>query len=116
MHSKAARRPRRLVCRSTSGADRHSDLLYAARISGREALIYFLWEHKSDPESFAPLQVMRYMVHIWDLHLASLPKKQRGEMRGLPVIVPIVLHHGRDGTRALTALFRYILGPESTAA
>jgi hypothetical protein len=77
--------------------DRCSDLLYAARISGREALIYFLWEHKSGPEPLTPLQVLRYMVRIWDQHLASLPKKKRAELRKLPVIVPIVLHHGRDG-------------------
>ncbi len=53
--------------------DRCSDLLYAARLSGREALIYVLWEHKSGPEPLTPLQVMRYMVRIWDHHLASLP-------------------------------------------
>jgi hypothetical protein len=83
--------------------DRYSDILYAARISDREALIYFLWEHKSEPEALTPLQVMRYLVRIWDQHLASLPKKKRGEIRRLPVIVPIVLHHGRDGwTAAVT--------------
>ncbi len=80
--------------------DRYSDILYAARISGREALLYLLWEHKSAPEPFTPLQVMRYMVRIWDQHLAGLPKKKRGEVRKLPVIVPIVLHHGRDGWTA----------------
>jgi hypothetical protein len=83
--------------------DRCSDLLYSARISGREALIYFLLEHKSDPAPLTPLQVMRYLVRIWDGHLVSLPKKKRGEVRKLPVILPIVLHHGRDGwTAAVT--------------
>jgi predicted transposase YdaD len=80
--------------------DRYSDILYAARISGREALIYFLLEHKSDPEDLTPLQVLRYMLKIWDQHLASLPKKERGEARKLPVIVPLLLHHGRDGWTA----------------
>jgi len=56
--------------------DRHSDILYAARISGREALLYLLLEHKSDPEHLTPLQVMRYMVRIWDQHLAALPKQK----------------------------------------
>jgi hypothetical protein len=83
--------------------DLYSDILYAARISGRETLMYFLWEHKSGPEPLTPLQVMRYMLRIWDQHLASLPKKKRGEARKLPVIVPIVLHHGLDGwTAAVT--------------
>ncbi|MFS8066845.1 MAG: Rpn family recombination-promoting nuclease/putative transposase, partial [Byssovorax sp.] len=80
--------------------DCYSDILYAAHLSGREALIYVLWEHKSEPEPLTPLQVLRYMVRIWDQHLASLPRKKRGEVRKLPVIVPVVLHHGRDGWTA----------------
>ena len=43
---------------------------------------------------------MRYMVRIWDQHLAALPKQKRGEACKLPVIIPIVLHHGRDGWTA----------------
>lgn len=80
--------------------DRYADILYAARISGRDARIYLLLEHKSDPDPLTPLQVLRYMVRIWDQHLTSLPKQKRGEARKLPVIVPIVLHHGRDGWTA----------------
>jgi hypothetical protein len=44
--------------------------------------------------------MLRYMLRIWDPHRASLPKKRRGEVRKLPVIVPVVLHHGRDGWTA----------------
>jgi hypothetical protein len=80
--------------------DCYSDILYAARIKGREALLYFLLEHKSNPDQLTPLQVLRYMVRIWDQHLASLPKKRRGEVRRLPAIVPIVLHHGTEGWTA----------------
>lgn len=80
--------------------DRCSDLLYSARISGREARIYFLWEHKSEPDPLTPLQVMRYLTRIWDQYLAALPKKKRGEVRKLPVILPIVLHHGQGGWTA----------------
>jgi hypothetical protein len=83
--------------------DRYSDLLYSARISGREALLYVLWEHKSDPVPLTPLQVMRYMVRIWDQHIAALPVKERAKLRKVPVILPVVLHHGRDGwTAAVT--------------
>jgi predicted transposase YdaD len=35
---------------------RTTDLLYSARLAGREAFIYLLWEHKSEPERLAPLQ------------------------------------------------------------
>jgi hypothetical protein len=83
--------------------DRFSDLLYAVRLADRDSLLYLLWEHKSEPEPMTPLQVLRYMLRIWDQHLASLPKKQRGEARKLPVIVPVVLHHGEEGwTAAVT--------------
>lgn len=83
--------------------DRYSDILYGARIAGRDALLYLLWEHKSGPAPLTPLQVLRYMVRIWDQHLASLPQDKRGEVRKVPVIVPTVLHHGRDGwTAAVT--------------
>ena len=64
--------------------DLHSDILYAARIAGRDALIYFLLEHKSEPQPLTPLQVMGYMLRIWDQHEAALPKKKRGEVRKLP--------------------------------
>jgi hypothetical protein len=82
--------------------DLYSDILYAARISGRDALIYFLLEHKSEPERLTPLQVLGYMLRIWDQHESALPKRKRGEIRKLPVILPIVLHHGRDGWTAAT--------------
>jgi hypothetical protein len=96
--SSLALRPGSFVDENLQG--RFSDILYTARISGREALIYFLLEHKSEPEDLTPLQVLRYMLKIWDQHLASLPKKERGEVRKLPVIVPLLLHHGRDGWTA----------------
>lgn len=82
--------------------DLHSDILYAARIAGRDALIYFLLEHKSEPQPLTPLQVMGYMLRIWDQHESALPKKKRGEGRKLPVILPIVLHHGPGGWTAAT--------------
>ena len=35
-----------------------------------------------------------------DQHQAALPRKKRGEIRKLPVILPIVLHHGQGGWTA----------------
>ncbi len=83
--------------------DRHADLLFSARVAGREAFVYLLLEHKSDPEPLVPLQLLRYMVRIWDQHLGSLPPRERARASKIPVIVPIVLHHGAGGwTAALT--------------
>jgi len=66
-----------------------SDLLYRVSIEGRAGYLYLLLEHKSFPSSLLPFQLLGYMKGIWDLHLkqADLP---------LPVVIPLVLYHGRD--------------------
>ena len=65
-------------------------------------MLYLLWEHKSEPEPLTPLQLLRYMVRIWDEHLAALPQPQRARTRKVPIIMPIVLHHGPGGWSAAT--------------
>ncbi len=73
-----------------------TDLLYSLRTrSGGEALIYVLFEHQSSFDSTMPLRLLRYMVRIWEQWRDSHP-----EARLLPVIVPIVLHHGDAAWRA----------------
>jgi len=67
-----------------------SDLLYTAQLAGRQAGIYLLFEHQSTVDAQMPWRLLRYMVRIWE-RLA--PKA--GEL--LPVIVPVVLHHGPHG-------------------
>ena len=66
-----------------------SDLLYRANIGGRKGYLYVLLEHKSWPAPLMPFQLLGYIKGIWDLHLkqAELP---------LPVVIPVVLYHGRD--------------------
>jgi hypothetical protein len=51
-------------------------------------------------EHLTPLQVLRYMVRIWDDHLAALPAEERERARKVPVIVAVVLHHGPGGWTA----------------
>lgn len=52
--------------------------------------IYFLFEHKKGPEKLARLQILNYMVQKWFKHI-------REDMYEgyLPIIIPIVVHHGR---------------------
>ncbi|MFT3770748.1 MAG: Rpn family recombination-promoting nuclease/putative transposase [Minicystis sp.] len=93
-------------------SDHHSDLLYSGRIGGRDGFLYLLWEHKSAPEPLTALQVLRYMVRIWDKHVAEvLAERQSAKDEGrvpargsikLPVIVVVVLHHGPGGWTAAT--------------
>ncbi|MDC3952389.1 Rpn family recombination-promoting nuclease/putative transposase [Polyangium jinanense] len=72
-----------------------SDLLFSARIAGRDALIYVLWEHQSYVDTWLLLRLLEYMVRIWRSYRDEHPRAKK-----LPVIVPVVLHHSKTGWRA----------------
>ncbi len=84
-----------------------SDLLYEVQLSSRPGLIYLLFEHKSTPERFTGLQLLRYMVKIWDLYL-----KQNHEPI-LPVIIPLVIYNGHRRWTVKTN-FSYLFGEIET--
>jgi predicted transposase/invertase (TIGR01784 family) len=64
-----------------------SDLLCEVDLQDRgKAFVYVLFEHKSYVDAMTPLQVLRYMVRVWDYGM-----RQRGRL--LPVI-PVVVYHG----------------------
>ena len=66
-----------------------SDTVYKANISGVEAYLCFLFEHKSYPYPTITLQLLKYMTRIWTL------KKEQG-IKELPLIVPMLIYHGRE--------------------
>ncbi|GAB6160974.1 Rpn family recombination-promoting nuclease/putative transposase [Desulfothermus naphthae] len=80
-----------------------SDLLYEVQLSSRPGFIYLLFEHKSTPQRFTGLQLLRYMVKIWDLYL-----KQHHEPI-LPVIIPLVIYNGHRRWTIKTN-FSYLFG------
>jgi predicted transposase YdaD len=65
-----------------------SDLLYSVQLAGSQAFIYLLFEHQSTPDARMPWRMLRYMVRIWERFATDFPAAL------MPVIVPIVLHHG----------------------
>jgi predicted transposase/invertase (TIGR01784 family) len=66
-----------------------SDILYRVKLKGGgTGFVYILFEHKSWPEKFVALQLLTYMVRIWEMALREGAKK-------LPPIFPLVLYHGR---------------------
>jgi predicted transposase/invertase (TIGR01784 family) len=69
-----------------------SDLLYEIKLksSQKSAFIYILFEHKCWEDWFVCLQLLKYMVRIWELFL-----KQNKDAKYLPVIAPLVLYHGK---------------------
>jgi predicted transposase/invertase (TIGR01784 family) len=71
---------------------RYSDLLFRVQLAGRRAYLYLLFEHQSRPERFMCLRVLRYVIEIWSGYMNKNPRA-----RHLPLVIPIVLHHGEDG-------------------
>ena len=67
--------------------DYYSDLLYKVKFGSYDGYIYILFEHKSYNEKWIGLQLLEYILQIWKV------KKSDGEK--LPIIVPLVLHHGK---------------------
>ncbi len=70
-------------------SEHQSDLIYSVRLlSGENAFIYILIDHKSAPDPAAPLQLARYMTQLWD-------RVSRERKTGsLPHIVPLIVYHG----------------------
>jgi predicted transposase/invertase (TIGR01784 family) len=91
--------------------ERHSDLLFSVAISGRSALIYLLFEHKSKPEDLLPFFLLRYMTRVWEVWLRDNPGAKR-----IPAIAPVVLHHGEGGWTKATAFEELFDLDEATLA
>ena len=71
--------------------DTQSDRLYAVTLTGgKMALLYVLLEHKSVPDPGTPLQLLGYMVRIWERYAEGRATR----LRHLPPILPVVLYHG----------------------
>jgi hypothetical protein len=76
---------------------RQSDLLFSARIQGRELLLYVLVEHQSGSEPMMAARVYIYVGRIWE-HLL----KESSSTSKLPFVLPVVLHQDERGFKAAT--------------
>lgn len=69
---------------------RQCDLLFSAKLDdSRDVLLYVLVEHQSSSDAFMPFRMLRYIVRIWDEHLAHHDGAKR-----LPAVIPILICHG----------------------
>ena len=86
-----------------------SDTLYRVNFkTGGNAFLYVLFDHKSRPDRFTALQLLSYMVKIWQSHRNVSGKKKRKEK--LPLILPIVVYHGQktwNHGNSLESLFEF---------
>lgn len=67
-----------------------SDILFKTNINQKEGYIYFLFEHKSYVSDTVSLQLLKYILKIWERKL----KKEKQEK--LPLIIPMVIYHGEN--------------------
>lgn len=69
-------------------AETYADLVFSCPLADSTALVAILLEHKSWAPKHPHLQLLSYMLGIW----------QRAEKSGkpLPVVIPIVLYQGRE--------------------
>ena len=73
----------------------YSDLVYRVRHRDGPLTIYVLFEHKSSPEHWTALQLLRYLVAEGDAY-----RKQHPKARLLPPVYPLVIYHGKRRWRA----------------
>lgn len=70
-------------------SEHFSDLIYRVKLKKGEAVyVYVLLEHKSTPEKWVALQLLDYIVALWQR------AKDSGEPQ-LPMVIPVVFYHGR---------------------
>lgn len=88
----------------------YTDLLIGLREAGEESLqpqlfVYVLYEHKSSPDRWVSLQLLRYLGAIW--------QRTRREHRPptLPAIVPVVIYHGREAWSSSLEFADLVDGP-----
>ena len=83
----------------------YSDILYKIDFKGSPGFLYLLFEHKSYAESFIQIQLLGYIHKIYSLYI----KQTKAEK--LPIILPMVLYHGRKKWRISTRFSTLIDGP-----
>ena len=66
-----------------------SDLVYVTKYRGKtEIMITLLFEHKSRPVDYPHLQLLRYLLRLWE---AGIKQK-----KGLTPVIPIIFYHGKE--------------------
>ncbi|MFO0978867.1 MAG: Rpn family recombination-promoting nuclease/putative transposase [Planctomycetaceae bacterium] len=94
--------------------EKFSDLLFSVELanapadaSNKQALVYFLFEHKSQSDPLTVLQVLSYMVRIWEMRIRN--------SETLCPIVPLLVYHGETAWSAARSLAGLIPTPAALA-
>ncbi len=76
-----------------------TDMLYQVEMTtGQPLHLYLLFDHKSAPDRWVGLQLLRYMVQIWEKN------KPKRKTEFLTPILPLVVYHGEQKWQLATDL------------
>lgn len=86
-----------------------TDLVFEVeRRDNSKMLVSILFEHKSWPETYIALQLLRYLVNIWE--------RQRQDGQPLTPVIPVVLYHGEVKWNAKLSMRQLIEAPDELRA
>jgi predicted transposase/invertase (TIGR01784 family) len=81
-----------------------SDMLFQVNMNGEIGYLYFLFEHKSYVSPNVAFQLLRYMIEIWDAKIKNENQEK------LPMIIPLVIYHGKEKWKVKTSLGQMVNG------
>ncbi len=96
--------------------EKYSDLLFSVQLASSsveaeatqsEALVYLLFEHKSQSDPLTVLQILSYMIRIWE--------KRIREGASICPIVPLIVYHGESGWTAAQNMSELVPTPTGLA-
>jgi predicted transposase/invertase (TIGR01784 family) len=93
--------------------DREADVVYRAKVDGRDTVFYVLLELQSKVDFTMPFRLLVYMVELMRRLFAEAGPKARGR-KGfrLPAVVPIVLYNGAGKWSCVRSFKEYLAGYE----
>ena len=88
-----------------------ADLLFRTRLkAGGDAFVYVLLEHKSQPDRWVILQILKYVLRIWQREV------DEHDADRLPPVFPLVFYHGEQPWTAAKSLAELVDTPPGLEA
>jgi len=105
----------RMECQKDSFVDdqlksHYSDVIYKIPVLGtnENVVVFVLVEHKTSPDQWVMLQVLRYVVQIWLREYQAAKDQNRLADFMLPPVLPIIVYHGEREFKAPILLGKLI--------
>jgi predicted transposase/invertase (TIGR01784 family) len=86
----------------------HLDMALTCKLSGQDAEIYIVLEHKSKADKITLVQILTYCAAVWEHNILQ-------EKRSPVPIIPIVFYHGKEPFKLPEQFGDYFTVPDSLA-